>query len=92
MPSAKIESCSSAPPGREAVEIVNVGALAAFGEGATVEPEGLARRGLIRGAGAVVKVLGDGEAPRGIALRVHRVSAAARQKIEGAGGTVEILA
>jgi large subunit ribosomal protein L15 len=78
-------------PSRREVEIVNVGALSAFGDGATVEPETLARRGLIRGHGAPVKVLGDGDAPRNLVLRAHRVSAGARAKIEAAGGTVEIL-
>ena len=79
-------------PQRVEVEIVNLGALAAFGDGATVEPEVLARRGLIRGRGAPVKLLGGGDAPRNVVVRVHRVSAAARDKIEAAGGKVEILA
>jgi large subunit ribosomal protein L15 len=72
-------------------EIVNVGSLAVFGEGATVDLEGMIRRGLIRGSGAPVKVLGEGEPPRALTLRVDRVSGSARQKIEAAGGTVELL-
>jgi len=79
-------------PSRREVEIVNLGALAAFGDGATVEPEALARRGLIRGLGAPVKVLGNGDAPRDLVVRAHGVSAGARAKIEAAGGKVEILA
>jgi large subunit ribosomal protein L15 len=79
-------------PSRREVEIVNLGAFAAFGDGATVEPAELARRGLIRGHGAPVKVLGDGDAPRNLVVRAHAVSAGARAKIEAAGGKVEILA
>jgi large subunit ribosomal protein L15 len=78
-------------PTRSEAEIVNVGALAAFGDGAVVEPEALARRGLIRGSGVPVKVLGNGDAPRNLVVRAHGVSAAARAKIEAAGGKVEIL-
>jgi len=79
-------------PSRREVEIVNLGALTAFGDGATVEPEALARRGLIRGLGAPVMVLGNGDAPRNLVVRAHGVSAGARAKIEAAGGKVEILA
>jgi len=38
-----------------------------------------------------VKILGDGELPHALTVRVHRVSAGARQKIEAAGGRVEVL-
>lgn len=78
-------------PSRSETEIVNLAALAVFGEGATVGPEALAKRGLIRGSGAPLKVLATGDAPRRLTLHAHRVSAAAREKIEAAGGKVEIL-
>lgn len=71
-------------------EIVNLGDLSIFGEGATVDAKALAERGLIRGSGAAVKVLGEGEAPKGIKLTVHKISSAARAKVEAAGGSVEI--
>jgi large subunit ribosomal protein L15 len=74
---------------RKPVEIVNVGELVAFGEGATVDVAGLRSRGLIRGSGAPVKLLGDGEPPRGLKVQVHRVSTSARKKIEEAGGSLE---
>jgi large subunit ribosomal protein L15 len=75
---------------RKAVEIVNVGDLAVFGEGAEVDIATLAQRGLIRGSGAKVKLLGDGEAPKGVTVKVNRASGAARKKIEAAGGSVEL--
>ena len=70
-------------------EIVNLGELAVFAEGATVDVKALVDRGLIRGSGRPVKVLAEGEAPKGIKLIVHKISGAARTKVEAAGGTVE---
>jgi len=76
---------------RKVYEIVNVGELSVFGDGAKVDVAALAKRGLIRGSGAPVKLLGDGEAPREIEVRLNRVSEAARAKIESAGGRVELV-
>jgi large subunit ribosomal protein L15 len=76
---------------RKTYRIVNVGALAAFGDGATIDPEGLEARGLIKHGGSGVKLLAEGDAPRGLTVKVHKVSAAARAKIEEAGGSVEVL-
>jgi large subunit ribosomal protein L15 len=75
----------------KAVEVLNVGALARLGDGATVDAATLAARGLVPGKAGLVKILGDGEAPKNLTVRVHRISAAARQKIEAAGGSVEIV-
>jgi len=72
-------------------EIVNVGDLAVFGDGATVDAAALAARGLIRGSGKPVKVLAEGEAPKGLKLAVDKVSASARAKIEARGGSVETI-
>lgn len=74
---------------RVANEIVNVGELAIFGDNAVVDAKALAERGLIRGDGKPVKVLAEGDAPKGLKLAVHKISASARAKVEAAGGTVE---
>ena len=76
---------------RVQVEIVNLADPAGFGEGATIDSETLAAKGLIRKASATVKVLGEGDAPAKLVLKVNRISASARQKVEAAGGTVELL-
>ena len=73
-------------------EIVNLGDLGAFASGATVDPASLKAKGLIRGNGAPVKILADGDAPKGLVVKVDRVSVTAREKIEAAGGTVEVPA
>ncbi|HIF93099.1 MAG: 50S ribosomal protein L15 [Myxococcales bacterium] len=70
-------------------EIVNVGDLQVFGEGATVDAKALQARGLIRGSGKPVKVLAEGDAPKGIKLTVNKISGAAKAKIEAAGGSVK---
>ena len=72
-------------------QVVNVGALAAFGDGATVDVEGLAARGLVSRTGGDVKLLGEGDAPKGLTVKVHAASTGARRKIEEAGGRLEAL-
>jgi large subunit ribosomal protein L15 len=76
---------------RKGVEVVNLRDLARFGDGATIDADMLAACGLVGGSGAPVKLLGDGDAPHGVTVKVHRASASARRKVEEAGGTVEIL-
>jgi len=78
-------------PFRKEVEVVNVGELVRLGDGATVDVDTLVRAGLIRGTGAPVKLLGDGEAPKNLSVKLHRISASARAKVESAGGQVELL-
>jgi large subunit ribosomal protein L15 len=81
-------------PFRTHAVAVNVGRLDVFEAGATVDPEALAAKGLVKNnanRGWPVKVLAQGEIDRALTVRVHAVSAAARQKIEAAGGTVEII-
>jgi large subunit ribosomal protein L15 len=76
----------------KSVEIVNTGALGVFGEGAEVDVAALVAKGLVRASGAPVKLLAEGDAPKGIRVRVHRASASAKKKVEDAGGSVEIVA
>lgn len=68
---------------------VNVGALSAFDAGAEVTAGALRARGLVRGRWDGVKVLGGGELDRALTVKVDAVSAAARRKIEAAGGRCE---
>ena len=78
--------------GKTRYAVVNLEALSGFAAGSIVDPEGLAKAGLIKRSGrARVKILGDGEVPHALTVRAHAVSAAARTKIEGQGGRVEVL-
>jgi large subunit ribosomal protein L15 len=78
--------------GKTEYAVVNLKALAAFAAGSVVDPDGLVEVGLVkRSERARVKVLGDGDVPHALTLRVHAISASARTKIEGQGGRVEVL-
>ena len=76
---------------RKTYRIVNVGTLAALGDGAEVDAEILERRGLVPHGKEGVKLLAEGEAPKNLTVKVHKASAAARKKIEAAGGTLELI-
>ena len=67
--------------------IVNVGDLAAVGADVKeINAEVLASAGLIRKGEKAVKVLGDGELTRAVKVTAAKFSAAAKEKIEKAGG------
>jgi large subunit ribosomal protein L15 len=73
--------------------VVNVGQLAAkFSAGGSVDPETLLETGVLSKLKAGVKVLADGEISHPLTVRVHKVSARAREKIEAAGGKIELIA
>lgn len=76
---------------RTTYRTVNLGSLAIFGEGANVAPADLEARGLIKHGRQGVKLLGEGDAPKGLTVSVHKVSAGARKKIEDAGGSVVVI-
>ena len=78
-------------PFRTSTVPVNVRDLVRFEAGDEVTPETLVEKRLIKNTKTDVKVLGDGEVTLKLTVRVHRISATAREKIEAAGGTVELL-
>jgi large subunit ribosomal protein L15 len=77
-------------PNKEEFAIVNVGTLATFRAGSEVTPDKLRERGMIRRRGRV-KVLAEGDLGKKLTVKAHAFSAAAREKIESAGGTVEVI-
>jgi large subunit ribosomal protein L15 len=76
---------------RKEFAVINLERLDAL-EGATFSPESLVQAGVIKNLRSGLKVLGDGEIKRAIEISAHRVSKSAREKIEAAGGKVELLA
>ena len=74
-------------PFKERAVVVNLEALGDFA-GKEVSAASLAAAGLAA-EGRTVKVLGDGDAPKGLIVKGLKVSAAAKAKIEAAGGRVE---
>jgi large subunit ribosomal protein L15 len=77
-------------PNKEEFAIVNLAALEIFDAGSEVNPEELRNRGMIRHKGRV-KVLAQGEVGKALTVKAHAFSAAAKKKIEAAGGTVEVI-
>lgn len=70
-------------------EVVNVARLNHLEGGTVVDPQTLHSAGLIRRASQHVKILGDGEISVPLRFAGVKVSAAARQKIEAAGGSID---
>ena len=78
-------------PFRTSTVGVNIRDLDRFEAGDEVTPETLVQKRLIKNTRTDVKLLGVGEVTKKLTVRVHAISASAREKIEGAGGTVELL-
>jgi len=70
--------------------VVNVTDLERFDEGAVVNIPALKSVGLVKGRVDAVKILGSGEITRSLHLKQCSVSKTAREKIEAAGGNVEL--
>jgi large subunit ribosomal protein L15 len=73
------------------IAIVNVQALTRYAAGSVVTPELLYSEGLVKDAGARIKLLGKGELDRALTVQVHQVSKGATAKVEAAGGKVEVI-
>jgi len=78
-------------PFRTSTQPVNLRDLDRFDAGDEVTPDTLVEKRLIKNTRTDVKLLGVGEVTKKLTVRVHAISASAREKIEGAGGTVELL-
>ena len=78
---------------RNAKEIisVNVGVLDKFENGDVVDVKALLEKGIISKAGDGVKILGNGELTKKLNVKVDAFSASAKEKIEAAGGTAEVI-
>ena len=70
---------------------INLRDLARFESGSTVDENALIRCGLVKGKRDGIKILGHGEIEHPLSVKVNRISKSARQKIEAAGGNVEVI-
>jgi large subunit ribosomal protein L15 len=78
-------------PFRTYMTPVNLSRLELFVAGEVVSPEGLVEKGVIKKLSERVKILANGELDRALTVRAHGFSAAAKAKIEAAGGTAELI-
>ncbi len=70
---------------------INVSQLEQFVDGTVVDTELLKAAGLVKNAKDGIKILGNGELTKNLTVKVAAVSASAKEKIEKAGGKVEVI-
>ena len=70
---------------------VNTKSLNSFDDGAVVDTDTLLKSGLIRKKLDGLKILGDGKLTKKLTVKANAFSAAAKQKIEAAGGKAEVI-
>ena len=70
---------------------INLRQLAKFDAGSVVDAQVLAEAGLLKGGFDAIKLLGQGEISVALTVKVDRISAGAKAKVEAAGGTVELI-
>jgi large subunit ribosomal protein L15 len=80
------------PPNQVEYNEVNIEQLVRFEANTEVTPEILATWKMLHKPGNPVVILGRGDLAVPLVIRVHRVSKSAREKIEAAGGSVELIA
>jgi large subunit ribosomal protein L15 len=78
---------------RTEVQVVNLRDLErVFDSGDTVNPQTMVEKGLIRKGDQLVKVLATGDLTKKLQVHAHRFSGTAREQIEAAGGSCEVVA
>jgi large subunit ribosomal protein L15 len=72
--------------------VVNISDLErVFESGEEVNRDTLREKGLVKGHGVLVKVLGDGELTKSLTVRADKFSESAMSKIKAAGGSAEVV-
>jgi large subunit ribosomal protein L15 len=70
---------------------INLRDLAGFKKGSELDPETLDEAGLVSDSRNPIVLLGTGDVDTALNIKVHRVSRSAKEKVESAGGTVEVV-
>ena len=76
---------------RKKIAIINLRDLHAFESGSLVDEAALVKAGLVKGQKDGIKLLGHGEIRVALNVKLNQVSKSAREKIEAAGGSVEVI-
>jgi len=71
--------------------LVNLRDLELFEAGSVVDLEALTQSGLVNSIGDGVKILGTGDLTKALTVKAHKFSKSAQEKIEAAGGKVEVI-
>jgi large subunit ribosomal protein L15 len=72
-------------------QVVNLDRLSRLEAGVEVTPESLYEKRLVRKRKIPIKILGTGEISIPLKVKVHAISKTAREKLERAGGSVELI-
>jgi large subunit ribosomal protein L15 len=76
---------------RKDFAIVNLDTLNRFEDGTEVTPELLLETGIVSNVKSGVKILGNGQLPKKLTVKANKFSASAKEAIESAGGSVEVI-
>ncbi|WP_318506263.1 50S ribosomal protein L15 [Bacillus sp. T3] len=76
---------------RKEYAIVNLDVLNRFEEGTEVTPELLLETGIVSSEKAGIKILAKGSVEKKLTVKAHKFSSAAKEAIEAAGGTTEVI-
>jgi len=76
---------------RKEYAVVNLADLTSFAEGTQVDPQLLKDKGIVKKIKDGIKILGEGEIQHPLNIRAHKVSKSALEKIQKAGGKVELI-
>ncbi len=79
------------PLNKKIYTIVNLLQLESFENGSNIDAGVLVQSGIVKDIRAGIKILADGELTKALVVKDLRVSAAAKEKIQAAGGTVQEL-
>ena len=71
--------------------VLNLSDLNKFDEGTVVTPELLKETGIVKKQLSGIKVLGNGALEKKLTVKAHKFSITAKEKIEAAGGKVEVI-
>jgi large subunit ribosomal protein L15 len=80
------------PPNQVEYFEVNLEQLKDFEANSEITPESLMEANLVRNLRKPIALLGKGEISNPLKVQVHRITKSAREKIEAAGGSVELIA
>lgn len=76
---------------RKEYAIINLDTLNRFEENSEVTPALLVEKGIIKNEKSGIKVLARGNVDRKLTVKAHKFSQAAKEAIEAAGGTTEVI-
>ena len=75
----------------KSIAVINIRDLARFDKGSVVDEVALVEAGLVKGKRDGIKLLGQGEIKHSLDVKVNLISKSAREKVESAGGKVEVI-